>query len=164
LDEASDGHNTFTILLRLDATFVMAPRTQHLHQTGRTGRAPGFEAQTVIPVCLVVLKSKSPKPSISAWLTHDHLDIDACPVFAYLTRPTPSSSIHILLLFSVPCGSSVHPDSSISQSKPTHVRHPPPLIHRHEPFARPSPHSSTATSHPVPRHHEPRDIRCTQHC
>jgi len=85
-------------------------------QSGRTGRAPGFEAQTVIPVCLVVLKSKSPKPSISAWLTHDHLDIDACPVFAYLTRPTPSSSIHILLLFSVPCGSSVTPSGLLNLS------------------------------------------------
>jgi len=122
LDEASDGHNTFTILLRLDATFVMAPRTQHLHQTGRTGRAPGFEAQTVIPVCLVVLKSKSPKPSISAWLTHDHLDIDACPVFAYLTRPTPSSSIHILLLFSVPCGSSVTPSGLLNLSVQAYSR------------------------------------------
>jgi len=113
-------------------------RTQHLYDfalprrnlrdgatypaSSPTGRTPGFEAQTVIPVCLVVLKSKSPKPSISAWLTRDHLDIDACPVFACLTRPTPSSSIHILLLFSVPCGSSVTPSGLLNLSVQAYSR------------------------------------------
>jgi len=92
-------------------------------QSGRTGRAPGFEAQTGKPACVVVLR---PKPSISAWPPRDLLDVDACSVSAKpltppsrLTRPTPSSSVHVLLPFSAPHGSSMTPPGLLGSLSPS---------------------------------------------
>ena len=74
---------------------------------------------------MVVLGPKPPKLSISTWPPCDLLDVDACPVFtkslmslSRLTRPTLSSSFHVLLLFSAPRGSPVTPPGLLGSLGP----------------------------------------------
>jgi len=69
----SDGHAAITTLLRLDASFPMAPRALYLGNLAAPEASP-------VPACTVILWPKPPKPSIFAWPPRDLLDVGACPV------------------------------------------------------------------------------------
>ena len=80
-------------------------------QSSRTGCAPGFEAQTGKPTCMVVLRPKPPKSSIFTWTPRN--------LMLTYVRPPPSfwcfhpawldwrclHHVHVLLLFRAPRGS-----------------------------------------------------------
>jgi len=115
-------------------------------------------------------------------------DVDACPTSrqvsqrlqdlsrsrcmgrqaAYSNSPSPSSlswptlSLSRACTLALPCTTLTARDSvrthRVPQFKPTRVHPSPSLVHRHEPFAWPSLHLLTATSHPMSAHYEPKDI------
>ena len=112
-------------------------------QSDRTGRAPGFEAQTEKSAYTVVLRPKPPKSSISAWPPRDLSDDDACPALAtldtfesfararrmsrlltppssLLTQPNAVASFPLAsLLIHALCGPSVTPPSFFGSLSPS---------------------------------------------
>jgi len=141
--------------------FISAIR---LHRT-----CPRFWGPNRETCCCPVLRSKPVNllpPSFVAWIGKPaSSDVDVCPASAKFWR---------LQVFHAPAAwvaySSLSPPSSLTWPPMTlsgllrslgpsllmFTIHRP-LVRRHEPFAWPSPHPLTATSHDAPVHHEPRD-------
>lgn len=128
-EEKSNRHAAFTTLLRLDASFTMAPCVLRHHHLP----APDVPR---------VLRPKPSKSSISAWPPHDLLDFDAYPASAkpltppsYLIRPISSSSD----MYSCSLGMWIVHHSTqtprVPPSKSTRIHPSPSLVHQYQPFA-----------------------------